>query len=340
WLFRKAPVMASSIGRDGHYLDVNDAFCNRLGFRREEMIGRRPAEFVTGESAERIEKEFVPTLRRTGRLEKKPIAFVSSAGEVVNCLTDSVVEHDLKDAFVRTVAMYTELADQARADWKYRQLYRATPAMLHTVDAEGRILTVTDHWLQKMGYAREEVVGRSIADFFSSAQKKQFAGGRLKQIISAGEFTNEERQVVTRAGKIIDLVQSAISERDCSGRVYRMIVASKDVTERNRAERALRSALSENARLREELERERDYLREEVNVAMNFGRIVGKSPALKHMLAQVEAVAQTPANVLILGESGVGKELVARAIHARSPRAEGPLVKVNCASIPKELCGR
>ena len=70
---------------------------------------------------------------------------------------------------------------------------------------------------------------------------------------------------------------------------------------------------------------------------MNFGRIVGKSPALKQMLAQVEAVAQTPANVLVLGESGVGKELVARAIHARSNRAEGPLVKVNCASIPKEL---
>src|SRR5690606_14541518 len=58
WLFRKAPVMASSIGRDGHYLDVNDAFCKRLGLSREEMIGRRPAEFVTGESAERIEKEF------------------------------------------------------------------------------------------------------------------------------------------------------------------------------------------------------------------------------------------------------------------------------------------
>jgi transcriptional regulator with GAF, ATPase, and Fis domain len=55
------------------------------------------------------------------------------------------------------------------------------------------------------------------------------------------------------------------------------------------------------------------------------------------MMAQVEAVAETPASVLILGESGVGKELVARAIHARSPRADAPLVKVNCASIPKEL---
>jgi transcriptional regulator with GAF, ATPase, and Fis domain len=99
----------------------------------------------------------------------------------------------------------------------------------------------------------------------------------------------------------------------------------------------LRIALAENARLREELQRERDYLREEVNVSMNFGRIIGKSRALKQMLTQIEAVAETPANVLVLGESGVGKELVARAIHARSARADAPLVKVNCASIPKEL---
>jgi transcriptional regulator with GAF, ATPase, and Fis domain len=156
-------------------------------------------------------------------------------------------------------------------------------------------------------------------------------------VISGGEFNNEERQMVTRNGQVLDLMMSAISDRDSSGRVHRMLVASKDVTERKRAERALRKTLAENARLREELELERDYLREEVSVAMNLGRIVGQSPALQHMLAQVEAVAQTPANVLVLGESGVGKELVAHAIHTRSPRAEAPLVKVNCPSIPKEL---
>lgn len=78
-------------------------------------------------------------------------------------------------------------------------------------------------------------------------------------------------------------------------------------------------------------------LREEVNVALNFGRIVGTSLTLRGMLRRVEAVAETPASVLIQGESGVGKELVARAIHARSPRASKPLVKVNCASTPKEL---
>ena len=70
---------------------------------------------------------------------------------------------------------------------------------------------------------------------------------------------------------------------------------------------------------------------------MNYGRIIGESPALKQMLVRLEAVAQTSASVLIEGESGVGKELVAHAIHARSPRSQGPLVKVNCASIPHEL---
>ncbi len=337
WLFRRAPAMATSIGRDGCYLDVNDALLDRLGYAREEMLGRRPAEFVTPDSAERIEKEFMPKLRRTGRLENKPIAFVSKTGEVVNCLTNSVIEHDPDGRFIRTIAMYMEVADQARVDWKYRQLYRATPAMLHTIDSGGSIVTVTDRWLQKMGYTREEVIGRSILDFFSPEDRENYSAKLLQRTISGGQFTNEERRMVTHDGRVLELLQSAVSERDSSGRVYRMLVASKDITERNKAERALRATLAENARLREELERERDYLREEVNVSMNFGRIVGKSAALKHMLEQVEAVAQTPANVLVLGETGVGKELVARAIHARSPRADAPLVKVNCASIPKDL---
>ena len=337
WLFRRAPTMATSIGDDGRYLDVNDALLDRLGYERQDMIGKRPGDFVTAESAARIENELLPKLRRTGKLENKPIAFLTHDGEVVNCMANSLVEHSSDGSFVRTVAMYTEVADQQRADWKYRRLYRSTPAMLHTVDADGCIVAVTDHWLQKMGYSREEVVGRTITDFYSEADRKKLEAGLLMELISGGEFSNESRQMVTKDGKVLDLLMSAISERGPSGEVRRMLVASKDLTERNRAERELRTALAENAHLREELERERDYLREEVNVAMNFGRIIGRSKALKSMLAQVEAVARTPASVLILGESGVGKELVARAIHARSDRSEAPLVKVNCASIPKEL---
>jgi transcriptional regulator with GAF, ATPase, and Fis domain len=172
---------------------------------------------------------------------------------------------------------------------------------------------------------------------FSDSERRRYSEGRLRELLSQGDFNNEARQVVAKDGRVLDLVVSAISHRDASGKVDRMLIASKDVTERLRAERELRTALAENASLRKELERERDYLREEVNVAMNFGRMVGTSPALQKMLKRVAAVAETPASVLLQGESGVGKELVAHAIHAQSARSDGPLVKVNCASIPKEL---
>ncbi len=96
-------------------------------------------------------------------------------------------------------------------------------------------------------------------------------------------------------------------------------------------------AFEDNESLRRELELERDYLREEVASAGAFGEILGSSPALDRVLHQVEMVAATDANVLVLGESGVGKELIARAIHQRSARSRKPLVKVNCGSIPHEL---
>jgi PAS domain S-box-containing protein len=337
WLFRKAPTMATSIAADGTYVDVNDALLERLGYERDDMVGHRPVDFVTPETAERIEKEFLPALRRTGKLDNKPIAFISSNDEIVECLTSSLVEYDPEGEFVRTVATYSEVSDEARANFKYRNLYRSTPAMLHTVDGDGNIVTATDHWLQKLGYKREEVIGRSISDFFTATDRENLSGEMLKDFINQGDFNNEVRHVVTKDGQVLDLIVSAISRRNESGDVDQMLIASKDVTERNRAEQQLRFTLAENARLQEELELERDYLREEVNDAMNSGQIVGNSPALMQMLKRVAAVAETPATVLLQGESGVGKELVAHAIHAQSPRAEGPLVKVNCASIPKEL---
>jgi transcriptional regulator with GAF, ATPase, and Fis domain len=96
-------------------------------------------------------------------------------------------------------------------------------------------------------------------------------------------------------------------------------------------------ALEEAESLRRALELERDYLREEVRQSGAFGEILGRSPALRRVLQDVDTVAATDTSVLILGESGTGKELVARAIHQRSPRADKPLVKVNCGSIPREL---
>ena len=83
WLFRKAPAMTTSISEAGVFLDVNDALLDRLGYERDDMIGKRPEEFVTEQSAKRIADEFRPALRRTGKLENKPVSFVTKQGEIV-----------------------------------------------------------------------------------------------------------------------------------------------------------------------------------------------------------------------------------------------------------------
>ena len=107
--------------------------------------------------------------------------------------------------------------------------------------------------------------------------------------------------------------------------------------------RAQREVEDQNARLREEIEahqRSRGVIRcleDEIRTGHDFREIVGRSPSLTRLLDQLALVAATESTVLVLGETGTGKELVARAIHDRSPRRERPLVKVNCAALPREL---
>ena len=96
-------------------------------------------------------------------------------------------------------------------------------------------------------------------------------------------------------------------------------------------------AFEEIEQLKAHLELENTFLKEEVQEAKALGEMIGQSAALKRLLREVEMVARTDATVLILGESGTGKELIAREIHKNSRRGQRPLIRVNCASIPREL---
>jgi PAS domain S-box-containing protein len=335
-LFRRIPVMAALLDQEGCFIEVSDTWVSRTGYTGEALRGRRPEDVATEDSARRIREEHRPCFRRTGRLDNVPVEFRTGNGTTLELLVTSTAEYDEAGVFLHSLSVFTDLSDRARLERRYRDLYQSTPAMLHTIDPEGRLMDVSDHWLDKLGYTRDEVLGRSIIEFMTDASRAPLVG-RLREIINAGDIRNVARQMVTKSGEVRDVLLSSHAERDVRQSVVRTLVASTDVTERNRAEARLKEAYGEIARLKEELERERDYLREEVRVSMNFGRIIGESPALRAMLARIEAVADTPANVLILGETGTGKELVAHAIHTRSSRTNGPLVKVNCASIPDEL---
>jgi len=133
------------------------------------------------------------------------------------------------------------------------------------------------------------------------------------------------------------VLDNGVPRFEADGTFVGYIGSCIDITERKQAEKNLTSAVEEIRGLKERLEEENLYLKEEISEVKGFEEIVGQSDALKYVLTRVEQVAKTDATVLVQGETGVGKELIARAIHENSPRSNGPYVKVNCASLPEAL---
>ena len=337
WLYRNCPALIGLIDAEGRYVDASDAYLERLGYTREELIGRRPQEHMTPEASRRMSEEYLPRFLRTGVLANVPMDRIAKDGEVVEFMMNAIAERDADGNLMRSIAVFSEQVEPARVERHYREVYRQTPAMFHTTGLDKRIEAVSDYWLEKMGYDRQEVIGIPIADFLTEPCRQRVLGGLMDRVLKAGVMREERLDYVTNGGEILQGLVSSRADRDDHGRILRMLTVTHDVTEQNRAEAERGEAFEEIARLNEELRRERDYLREEVKVALNFGQIVGSSRAIDRVLKQVELVAPTDANVMIFGESGTGKELIASAIHERSERRDGPMVRVNCAAIAREL---
>ncbi|MFT6917267.1 MAG: PAS domain S-box-containing protein [Motiliproteus sp.] len=212
---------------------------------------------------------------------------------------------------------------------------------IYGLDCEGKTTFVNAAATAILGWQEEDVLGKSLHD----VHHHSYADGSLYPredcpiyaALKDGEMHRVEHEVFWHADGSCVPVEYTSTPIWEAGALKGAVVVFRDITARKALERQRQQAYQEISQLKEQLEQERDYLRDEINLSANFGEIIGDSTALKRTLAQIEAVADTSASVLVLGESGVGKEMVARAIHAHSSRAEQPLVKVNCASIPKEL---
>jgi PAS domain S-box-containing protein len=183
-------------------------------------------------------------------------------------------------------------------------------------DRESRILYANSRIECLTGYPRSELIGAISYEALMPKEQWPAMRRRLKDRL-AGKEESYEYEQVRKDGQRHWVSVRAMPYRNGRGEIVGTI--------------GLLSCIKE----RKTLELENEYLQEELRG--NYRAILGDSPTLKKVLAQIEMVAPTNASVLVLGESGTGKELVARAIHDRSPRKDAALVRVNCASVPREL---
>jgi len=139
---------------------------------------------------------------------------------------------------------------------RYRRLYHHTPAMLHSIDTNGRIVSVSDYWSEVMGYRRDEVIGRRLTAFFSESSRRFAEEKVFPEFFKTGFIQDVPYQFVRKDGQAIDVLLSAIADRDEQGQMIRTLAVSIDVTERKRAEEALKLAKEELSRYSKDLERQ------------------------------------------------------------------------------------
>ncbi|PCJ15443.1 MAG: Fis family transcriptional regulator [Gammaproteobacteria bacterium] len=192
-----------------------------------------------------------------------------------------------------------------------------------------------------LGWQEQDILGKPIHDIHhhSHADGSHYPREQcpIYAALKDGEVHRVDHEVFWHSNGHAIPVEYTSTPIWQDGRLAGAVVVFRDISRRKQMEHQRQQDFNEINSLKEQLEQERDYLRDELNITIHYGEIIGESQALKRTLAQIEAVAKTPTSTLILGESGVGKEMIARAIHCNSERHTKPLVKVNCASIPKDL---
>ncbi len=340
----QAPYAILWIDSSGSIQRVNDAVSQLLGFSRRELIGAKAYEFSHGENEKTWRKHW------TMLKDQKTVIFeryqLTKYGHLIPV--------EIRANFIEFEGLeFSCTFIRDRSEWKrvvegLHESQRALSTLINNLpgavyrsrhDAYYTVEFITE-WSQRItGYAPEDVIHN-------------------QRIASIDIIHPDDRETVKR------VVDEALKNRKPGRLIYRILTAEgdvkwvsdrfrgvysetgdliaiegffNDITSQIEVEEELKHALSEVEVLKNRLEKENIYLRQEIKLRYNFEEILSQNEAFRQVLGSVEQVAATAATVLILGETGTGKELIARAVHNLSTRRNRPLVKVNCAALPANL---
>ena len=324
-------------------------------YSQEEMLSQGIDVFIHPEDLEMVLSEYRARVSGERPTSSYSTRIVTKGGQEKHVLVNSaLVDWDGKPA---TLSLITDITEQelARKELKqseerFRNLMEQSPLDIVIFTPEGQIAEVNAAWMRNWDFQADEA-DKIFATYnmrtdsqyedlgFAPLVERAFAGESIVlppiHYIPSRELDKMGLEDIEARSRWIQCHLYSI--KDKNGSVESVVAINMDITEQKQAETELRVAFDEIEQLKNQLEAESAYLQDEIKLEHNFENIIGQSEALKYVLNRVEQVAPMDSPVLLMGETGTGKELIARALHQLSPCGKRALVKVNCAALPREL---
>ena len=355
-----AGALVCVIDREGRLVRFNKACEEASGYTSEEIVGQFFwRNLLLPEEAEEVRAVFADLRSGSFPNEHENHWVRKDGGRRLIRWSNTVILDDAGDVdyIIGTGIDVTEQRAAERTAREVEKKYRLVVENLHEglclADADTRPIFVNDRLTAMLGYTREEMLGQPIFRYLDDDGIE--IAKRQLELRRQGIRAEYELEMIRKDGTRFQALMLASPIQDDSGRFAGILAGILDITERKIAHESLRNAhaelerrvrertqdlqqaLGQVAQLKDRLEADNLRLREEAQSSQGYKEIIGESAALQDVLRRVDMVAATEAAVLILGETGTGKELIAHAIHNLSVRRNKPLIKVNCAALPSTL---
>jgi len=325
-VYERSPIGIALVdSRTGRFLQVNPKLCEIAGRNEEELLQSDIASithlddfWLTDENLQQLTEEKLANYE----MEKRYLRPDGSARWVRILAAPMWGRGETRRWHMGLVADITERRETEEAlrqsEERFRVTLKNSPI---TVFNQDRDLRYTWVYNPQISSPSSEIMGKTTSDIFETEEGRHSAEVR-RRVLETGVGARHEIQITNGGGKQhFDVTIEPVF--DSAGTVVGLTGASMDVT-------ALREA-------QKKLTEEKLYLEQEIDTELGFGEIIGQSKALHAVMNDVGKVASSDATVLLLGETGTGKELVARRIHRLSGRADNSFIKLNCAAIPSGL---
>jgi PAS domain S-box-containing protein len=373
-VFRRSPVsIAVTKLEDSRFVEVNETFESITGWRRDEVLGRTPFEidlWVNPEERVALGKRL---LAEGGVREVEARIRIKDGAILTGLVTAEVIELYEERCAIIAFADITERRQAQEAlrdsEQKYRNFVSRSwegifreemepplpvdlpeEELVHHLLRDAYIAECNDALAAMYGLqSAEELRGRAWHEMMPPEDPRNIE--MTRQFIREGfRLREHESHEIDVYGNPKIILNSQIGTVE-NGKLVRTWGVQRDITEKVKAEQArsaaeesLRQAVQQLARVSEELRLAKEklaeenlYLEQTIDTELGFGEIIGRSPALVKVMEKVARVAPSDATALLLGETGTGKELIARALHRLSQRQGNSFIKVNCAAIPSGL---